>query len=387
MIGLAASLMLAAAGPPEVPPGQRAAWEAAAHDLCSAKVALLGEDAGHGDGETLAFKAALVRRLVDRCGFDAVFFEASHYDLLAFGQRVRDGTATPDLLASAIGGLWNGSREFAPLLAFLYEEARAGRVAVGGLDPNLGSRGAFYSLDAMPADLASILPAPRRARCGATLRRRIRYDYPDGYGPRKRAEVLACLAAIERAPAPARDVGRVERAERRWMLANFRRLVAADLGSEADRFAARDFLMFRNLRWLAARLPRDAKLIVWTATVHAAKRGDAAAPFAVNLGAHLRRAYGRGAFALGFSAASGRHGRPNRAQPRPIAAPPTGSLEARALAATQADAVYLDRAALAALGPIAAAPLRHGDYAVRRWDALLDGLVVFRAERPPLPAR
>ena len=45
-------------------------------NLCHSQVAMLGESAMHGDGHTLAFKVALVERLVNVCGFDSIFFEA-----------------------------------------------------------------------------------------------------------------------------------------------------------------------------------------------------------------------------------------------------------------------------------------------------------------------
>ena len=59
-----------------VRPEDEDALTAATEGLCHSKIAMLGESATHGDGHTTTFKVAFVRRLVDQCGFDSVFFEA-----------------------------------------------------------------------------------------------------------------------------------------------------------------------------------------------------------------------------------------------------------------------------------------------------------------------
>ena len=133
------------------------AMDAAVRDLCPRRIAMLGE-ASHGDGATFAFKAALIRRLVSECGYTAVLFESSHYDFLEFMRRLRAGEeATQAMLASAIGGVWNRYAELTPLITFLFEQARNGRLTLGGLDDQLGSAGAFFSNDEMPARLTALL--------------------------------------------------------------------------------------------------------------------------------------------------------------------------------------------------------------------------------------
>src|SRR4051812_41972499 len=155
---LFAALALAASASVLALADEARVWEpalrAAERDLCGRQVVLLGENGFHGDGKTVAFKAALVRRLVTRCGFRAVFFESSHYDFIAVQRAVRQGEpVTEGMISSAIGGIWNKDRELAPLMPFLARQARAGRVVPGGLDDQLGSAGAFYSLEAMPGEL------------------------------------------------------------------------------------------------------------------------------------------------------------------------------------------------------------------------------------------
>ena len=69
------------------------ALDSATRGLCKAQVAMLGEIATHGDGHTLAFKVALVERLVDRCGFDTVLFEANQDEWLCCNNQARAGTS------------------------------------------------------------------------------------------------------------------------------------------------------------------------------------------------------------------------------------------------------------------------------------------------------
>lgn len=88
--------------------GDEHALTAATNALCHQEVAMLGESAAHGYGHTEAFKVALVERLVNECGFDSVFFEASQYEFINISRRLR--TAEPvseDQISSAVGGYYS----------------------------------------------------------------------------------------------------------------------------------------------------------------------------------------------------------------------------------------------------------------------------------------
>lgn len=367
-------------------PQEAAALDAAVADLCRARIVLLGENGAHGDGRTPAFKADLVRRLVDDCGFDAVAFEASRYDFLALDRALRRGEpATSDMLASAVGGLWNQNREVQPLFPFLIERAAARRIVLAGLDDQLGSRGAFYSLERMPAELAARLPAPRDADCRDRLMRRIwsRYDAQTPYDDAARAGLRACLAEIGASAAtePEATTG----AEVRDMTANIERWLDRE-GLALNPFVqGRDRSMFLNLKALVDSLPGDARVVVWTANSHAARDARAVDVFSngPNLGALAVREWGDRLFALGFGAAGGSY-RERARTPKAIAPAAPGSLEGRALAAPAVQAAYLGPAALAALPPVEGGALDHRRSATVDWRSVYDGVVIFRAERPPL---
>lgn len=384
---LLASLSPAAAtssGPALSPPPQpdSVVLAQAVHDICPRRVAMLGEST-HGDGATVAFKVALVRRLVEQCHFNAVFFEANHYDFLEFDRRLKAGEPTsPAMVSAAVGGLWKFDREFAPLVPYLYDHARAGRLALGGIDNQLGAAGAFYANDTMPEELTGWLVPARRAACRETLHKQIYYGFPH-YGAAENAEVSRCLsditAALGKAEMPA---GR--RAIYREMLAAMTRFVGYVLADQPGYIRGRDASMYAAFDWLAHRLPSNSKIIVWAATVHVAHDASADPDFGGggNFGSFVYKAYGRQSFALGTTALSGSY-RYSRQEPaRPLPPPAADSLEHKALADTTADAAYLGAAKLGTIGT-SPGRLFGADPVTANWHRVLDGVIVLREQRPP----
>ena len=362
-------------------PGVRgeAALESALRDMCHSEVALLGETGDHGSARTIEAKAWLVRRLVDECGFTALFFEGSSYDFLELERRRRRGDpAGRAELASAIGGLWNRAAEMQPLIDFLDQRWAAGRLRLGGIDDQLGSAGAFYSLAAMPAEFAALLPPDRGDPCRGELRRLIYGQV--GAAPAERAPVLSCLAELR--AALARHAPGEERAERLHLLDNIDRYAARIGSGDTDYVRGRGRSMWLNFRWLRGRLPRGSKIILWAATVHVARDARAFPMFAQggNLGSYLAPAYGRRAFVLGFAAASGRYR--SGGEERVIATRVGGSIEAAALAGADADVAYLGRSALRRIGRQPAGLFTH-EPAVADWSRIVDGAIVFKEERAP----
>lgn len=383
---LLAALALAAATPADEPRAWEPALRAAERDLCGKQVALLGEDGAHGEGKSVAFRAVLIRRLVTRCGYRAIFFEASHADFLVIDRAARRGRPlTEAMILSAIGRKWSQDVELAPLVAFLAAEARARRVTLGGLDDQLGSAGAFYSLEAMPGELAQFLPAGRREQCGAALRQRVRWEYSDAshHDPASIARLQTCLAEM-RAATSASPADPDLRDERLQMIASAEADVSRDFLPTKAIVAGRDRSMYRNFRWLAARLRPGTKIIVWAANQHAAKDAALDPDFTAgeNLGAYIHAAYGRRAFALGFSAASGSF-RWSRGEFRPIVPAAPGSLEA-VLTAGAGEAAYAGPARLQSLGDRSSVLFSFQKPVSARWSRMFDGLVVFRASRPPV---
>lgn len=375
-------------GSASLPAADGPAMATVVRDLCPKRVALLGE-ATHGDGHTDAFKAALVQRLVIRCHFTAVLFEASHYEFLGFSRNLRDGgPVDKSMLADAIGGLWKFDREVQPLISFLFDAAKARRVVLGGLDGQLGSLEARYANDAMPVELTNYLQGSRRGECREVLRQRTYWDYPDRpYSDDDRARILGCTAEISRALNADRGPDTAKQTDQRSMIRNIEAFTRADALDKSGFIAARDKAMYDNFSWLVRRLPKGSKVIIWSATAHIAKDGaaDPAYARAGNFGSYVHRDYGASAFALGFAAASGEY-RYARKNNRPIAAPPSPSLERAAIGSVNDDTAYLGPARLEALGRLPGAVFSH-DFEANDWARSLDGIVVFGREYPPHSSR
>lgn len=371
-------------------PDDEQALRAATRGLCHSQVALLGEIATHGDGHTLAFKVALVERLVDQCGFDSVFFEANQDEFIHLNQRLRSGQAvTSDDLLSAVGGIWKSYSEFKPLAPFLLTRAQSGQVFLGGLDDQLGQLGQDYANSGMIAELTDLLPPPERQECSKALHKRVYYDYSEAspYSKQDRSQINACLddvAAATNADAISTPVAKEERQE---MISATQRWVSRDFSSDAEGMANRDRSMFQTFQWLQSRLPKKHKIIVWAATVHIAKQGDPTwgDRAGTNLGSFIHREYGEHAFSLGFSAVAGsfRQGKGNF--PAIPSAPPD-SVEVLALQGGNAGSSYVSSSHLTSLGARPGAFFYHS-YQTLIWSEFLDGVVVFRYEHPPRDTR
>ncbi len=368
-------------------PEDGTALDAATHALCKTQVAMVGEIATHGDGHTLAFKVALVQRLVDECGFDTVLFEANQEEFIHLNRRLRSGDAvTSNDLLTAVGGIWEFYREFQPLAPFLLTRAQAGRVVLGGLDDQLGQLGQDYANIGMVTELTNLLPEPNRQACDAALHKRIYSAYPE-YSEADRYQVDQCLAAMQAASRADSATTALIKQEQEEMISATRRWVSRDFESEGESMANRDRSMFDTFEWLQSRLPKRHKVVVWAATVHIAKQGS---PIwgdhaGTTFGSMIYRKYGSHARSLGFSAASGSFGR-SKGNVRTLPVPPLDSVEAQALQGTAASAVYVGSKQLAAMGMRPGAFFIHS-YQTLAWSTFLDGVVVFQTERSPTDLR
>jgi erythromycin esterase-like protein len=94
-------------------------------------------------------------------------------------------------------------------------------------------------------------------------------------------------------------------------------------------------------------------------------------------------AYGEHARSIGFSALSGSF-RQGKGKFATMPTPPADSVEERAL--QDSNASYVDKLQLAAFGSSPGAFFYHS-YQTLAWSSFLDGVVVFRSERPPTDTR
>lgn len=369
-------------------PEDEKALSAATQELCKIQVAMLGEIATHGDGHTLAFKVALVERLVDQCGFNTVLFEANQDEFIHLNQRLRSKEAvTSDDVLSAVGGLWKFYREFQPLAPFLLTRAQSGKIFLGGLDDQLGQLGQNYANVGMISELTNLLPQSERQSCSTALHKRIYSDYSETapYSKLDRSQIDTCLTAMQAASGTDTTSTAVAKQEQQEMIAATQQWVSRDFSSEAESMANRDRSMFQTFKWLQSRLPKKHKVIVWAATVHIAKQGDPTwgDRAGTNLGSFVHREYGEHARSIGFSALAGSFRQGKGSFPI-IPTAPADSVEVQALQGTRTS--YVNAPQLAALGKRPGAFFVHS-YQTLAWSDFLDGVVIFRTERPPSDTR
>lgn len=361
------------------------AMRAVMRDLCHRDVAVLGE-ATHADGHTEAFKVALVERLINQCGFRAVVFEGSLYEFLGFNRARRYGQATEAMVGNAIGGLWKFETEVKPLTHFLYTQAIAGRITLGGMDDQLGGLEQPFANETMLALLTQELPLDRRTVCLEVLNRRTNFafdhNHPNSQGFKDRID--SCAVDM-RSMLAKQNLTEGESAERVNMLDGIDRQLSRDRLSYDDYAKDRDRAMYHEFARFSASLPKSTRIIVWTHSFHAAKspaiRPDLGG--APTFGTLLHENFGNRAFALAFSARGGSY-RWSRTENRPIPAPPPGALELTALGDDRT--AYLDSPTLRDRGIAPAAPDYH-TYRSARWANIYDGFVVFAEEHPPHSTR
>lgn len=355
-------------------------------DVCRKEIVLLGEDASHGGGRTFEVKTEIVKRLVSRCGFDAVLFESQLYDLLDVEHAVADKTATSTQLAGAIGALWARAEESKPLFDFLYREAMAGRIRIAGIDPQVGGVMGEYSKRRLGSALVVPLTDVRREAC----RREIdthngwRYDDAHPFDDAAKQRLRGCIDNVRAALAvEGAGVAPNNASETAAMAAAYSRYLDMALGGDGNQ---RDLGMYENIQWHRGRWPKGTKLIVWCATVHAAKALHGLATDMTPMGRHLHVAYGKRAAVIGFTALSGRFGNPGAAgEPNVLQPAEASGLEVVVLAGSDARLRYVDHKRLRRLGTIVSRPINYRKQHAAPWAKVLDGMIVLREERATAP--
>jgi erythromycin esterase-like protein len=340
-------------------------------DVCGKAVVLLGEEPHHGGGHTLEIKSELVQRLIERCGFNAIYFESGAYEFADLNRRLADGTSAPEQVADAIGGLWCVSSALDPLVDYLYAQASSGRIRLAGLDPQLGSATSGYEKAALADDLVQGVSEPRRSTCAEVISRRTngRYDteHPDDVAERDR--LVECFREAADAAPPDSVIS---------VLARATQAILANPSAGGPGWEARERQMADLFRWHQRQLPGTSRAIVWTANVHAARHSESVSGPVRPLGDELQAEYGDRLASIAFTALGGAYGRRDST---PIAARPE-SLEARALVGGVQPLRYLPRAALAEIGVVDALVLRYDKPRSADWSLLFDGVLVLREEKP-----
>jgi len=337
--------------------------------VCQKQIVLLGELPTHGEAQTFDAKAKIADRLIAQCGFKAILFEAAIYDFIGLERAAETRTARPEQLDNAIGRFW-WTRELTPWRRALFEAATRQRVVVGGLDDQV-SITSHYAEAVLPRLIAAASSESTATECRQTVSRNVgwTYDAKNPFDEQEQLKLQQCAGNAADAAAANRSFDAADRV----MLESFARY--------ADRqrlgvTSGRDESMYRNLVWYLERLPANSRVVIWTATVHAARQRGSLSE--VPLGARVVERWGDRVGTVGFTAYAGytsRAGRPAS----PITDAPPESLEATAT--SQSAWALLDSEKLRAIGRVPSRLL--GKFASETWSDYFDAVVVIRQEVAP----
>lgn len=337
--------------------------------VCQKRIVLLGELPTHGEAHAFDLKSKITDRLIAQCGFTGILFEAPIYDFIGLERTVEARAAKPEHLDNAIGRFW-WTRELLPWRRALFESAARKSVVVGGLDDQV-SITSLYARTALPGLIAAASPDSTATLCREVVSRHLgwTYDAQFPFDEREQLRLQQCARNAADAAAGNRSLDAADRV----MLESFARYADRQRPGASS---GRDESMYRNLVWYLDRLPNDSRVVVWTATVHAARRQGSLPE--TPLGARAVERWGDSVAAIGFTAYAGftsRAGRPAS----PISEAPPESLEA---GATRGSArALLDSRKLQAIGRIPSRLL--GKFVSGTWSDYFDAVVVIRQEAAP----
>jgi erythromycin esterase len=369
-----------------------------------------GRTPSHTTGSLFSAQARLVKYRHRDLGFDVVVFEAGLYDASVVWQAILSGDPTQTAFRRGIPQVWSDPREMRPLMDYVAAHARADRpLEVAGYDAQFTGSA---SLRHLVPDLQTWLDSTGTAdpfMNDTVLWDGFRRIHPhsgmaDGGQPYVRpdsAEISPFLARL-RLLRESIAAGRAAPRAAFWLQAlasadAFARqpaLMAADPeGTEWLPYVnLRDEQGARNLLWLANHRYRGKKLIVVSATIHAARNlhvvRDEELQAVRPTGHHVWAALGPQMYTVGMVALEGESGW-GEDEKWPIVADQRPEVEIEEMfAAAGFEFAFIDFRAAPAGGerlraPLVARPFGNIAALADAWPDVLDGLVFVRTGTVP----
>lgn len=338
---------------------------------CDKQVVVLGELPTHGESLGFQAKADITQQLIERCHFKALFFEAPLYDFIGFQQAAVEKSAEQVQLDRAIGGFWL-TRELKAWREWLFAQATTKNLILAGLDDQI-SASSEYARTTLPRIVASAFTQQNDAKCQQAIERNISWRYDDEHQFDQLEKNLLQQCTQQAAYQLSNNLN-VDIIDKK-MAENLANLYARN--NKMSVALSRDEVMYQNFKWQHERLPIGTKVIIWTATVHAARQqGELKRK---PLGAWLAEQWHDDMIAIGFTAYSGKSsmaGGPIKS----IAVAPENALESL-VTKPRTDWKFLTASELREIGSVSSR--LYGRFTTADWSSKFDGVVIFRKEKAP----
>ncbi len=342
-------------------------------DSCNKKVVLLGEGGNHGGGDTIALKTKILKRLVEECGFSAVFFESSVYEFINLDHSIKNNTASKKQLANSIGGIWSFTKEIKPLIDFLFTKTKDGKIKLAGLDMQTGSISATFVQTKLAKKLTNHLSKETQQQCNTELFNNFNWLYNENnpYNQNTIKKLKNCANMIIESITKLNETKGNQ--ELKLMAENF-------YSNLNNSFNSRDEQMYKNFIWHKSRLNTDEKIVIWTATIHAVKDSSEISEKIKPLGVFIQERFKDNSFVVGFSAFSGEYFNLMQGKAVAIRKPSKGSLEAQTIGNSSKDVVYINPTQLKSLGKISSYLTSYDKPKTLNWYKLVDAVLVHKKE-------
>jgi erythromycin esterase len=374
-----------------------------------ARVVFLGEPS-HGTGNLFSAQARIAKYLHQHHGFDVLVFESGIYDASKTWEAILAGDSAHRAFRIGIPPAWSEPAEVRPLMDYVAASAATDRpLEIAGYDPQLTQSASYRHLaDDLREWLESIGLAEQFAgdsilwsglrrmhhmSARATSLRELQEARPDSAAV---APLLALLQVLREAAASRSDEDRsrywLQVLESAGVYVRMVAMIKADPENWVPFWNLRDEQGGRNLVWLANERYAGRKLIIWLATIHAARNiedvqsDDVDYTHVVPTGHHVWQALGREMYTLGMVALEGESGGGGQTWPIIADQRPEFELE-EMLGAAGFDSAFLDFRNIPAggewlRGPLVSRPFGNGAMLAPSWPNVLDGLLFVRTGTP-----
>jgi len=282
--------------------------------LDGVRIVMLGE-VDHFSGSDFLAKSRLVKFLHQELGFDVLAFEAGLYGMTVAWDSLRSGAAPRQAMASGAWGFWANSEQTQSLIDYVAEQARGMRpIELTGFDNQFMPQGASTHF---ARDLASFLvdrglsgplvqPAsPSRIVLESLATMRYRRDEKPLPDSTIRSAFLSDLdETIAAAAALNDDTARYWTQMLRGTACHTRRVFAEMAGDpNLGPDCLREWQMAEHLIWLANERYSGRRIIVWSATLHAARMPETPPAYGSgpSMGQRIGDVFGSKSYAIGVT--------------------------------------------------------------------------------------